>query len=230
MSRSSTTSTTSTVARSEKPGLRTPMTGYMGHVPGMVALNLHGGVWRDLILQDPLLNKPGLRPMSARSGSQTARASAPQRPMSAQSPKSLASESRRLSAEVAGLQWENVRTLGRVDSEGSQKENNFMPRMDVNWCPPVVGYGGHVPGYASGNLHGAPWKDLLSPTRSTGTASRGFPPNSSKVPDTRTNPSSPPHPRSRPVSAHTASPFRAKLPNNIAGYLLKHSTCSTPRV
>jgi len=138
MSRSSTTSTTSTVARSEKPGLRTPMTGYMGHVPGMVALNLHGGVWRDLILQDPLLNKPGtrktllysmtvlvnvknsdvftlcwlwrkqchvgLRPMSARSGSQTARASAPQRPMSAQSPKSLASESRRLSAEVAGLQ------------------------------------------------------------------------------------------------------------------------------
>jgi len=37
------------------------MTGYMGHVPGMVALNLHGGVWRDLILQDPLLNKPGTR-------------------------------------------------------------------------------------------------------------------------------------------------------------------------
>jgi len=31
--------------------------------------------------------------------------------------------------KIEPSQWENVRTLGRVDSEGSQKENNLMPRM-----------------------------------------------------------------------------------------------------
>jgi len=50
--------------RVEKPGLRQPIAGYMGHVPGMVALGLHGANWRDLCKQDPKLN-PGPRTLKS---------------------------------------------------------------------------------------------------------------------------------------------------------------------
>ena len=159
--------------RGNKPGLRTPVSGYMGHVPGMISLNLHGGVWRDLVMQDPLLHPPQSRPSSARrafsnakvndylNGSQTARPGGP-RPASAQAPTiARIQDSRRLSAEVNGLQWiERGSSPGQPRSEASYKENFIMPRMESNWVPPIAGYGGHVPGYNSGNMHGSSWKVL----------------------------------------------------------------------
>lgn len=41
---------------------------------------------------------------------------------------------------------------------------NMIPLRETKVYP--VGYAGHVPGLISGNLHGAPWRDLLTP-RST---------------------------------------------------------------
>jgi len=124
-------------------------------VPGMIALNMHGGVWRDLVVQDPQLHRTAaataaesrLRPKSARVEYTSPRVldGHLQRPWSAQASKPG------LSVLVPDM------LTCKVGSESS-KENNFMPRMDKQWAPPVVGYGGHVPGYASGNLHGSPWK------------------------------------------------------------------------
>ena len=157
----STRTTTTSATWGEKQGLRTPKAGYMGHVPGMISLNLHGAVWRDLVLQDPLLN-PQSRPASARvfgSGAQTARVNKI-RPMSAQSPTaSRFLEPQRLPAKLTDMQWvdESRMRLEELASDGT-KENRFLPRMDRKWSPPIVGYGGHMPGYASGNLHGHPWK------------------------------------------------------------------------
>jgi hypothetical protein len=115
-------------------------------------------------MQDPLLHPgvldtPNSASASDSAGSQTARTPA-RRPWSAQPKIPLLPESRRESAEMIGLQWadENKRKFIRAGSVDSAKENKFMPRSDTNWAPPVVGYGGHVPGYASGNLHGSPWK------------------------------------------------------------------------
>lgn len=120
----------------------------------MIALNMHGGVWRDLVVQDPQLHRTAaatvaesrLRPKSARAEYTSPRVSGGnfQRPWSAQ-------------ASKPGLSALGPDALtGKLGSESS--ETNFMPRMDKQWAPPVVGYGGHVPGYASGNLHGSPWK------------------------------------------------------------------------
>merc|ERR1712216_824049 len=168
-------------SRIEKPGLRAPMAGYMGHVPGMIALNMHGGVWRDLVSQEPQLHRTAaatvaerrLRPMSARV-EYTSRlpdgGAALQRPWSAQASKpGLQIDTK---DQLASGNFDGTTPRSRFGSESS-KENNFMPRMDKQWAPPVVGYGGHVPGYASGNLHGSPWKDLLTPTRKdTGVSTR----------------------------------------------------------
>lgn len=219
----------SSTSRFEKPGLRSPMAGYMGHVPGMIALNMHGGVWRDLVLQDPQLHRtaaataatPRLRPMSARVEYTTqlpneGAALQRPRPWSAQGSKPGFQETKDMMADGADATFSG----SRFGSENS-KENNFMPRMDKQWAPPVVGYGGHVPGYASGNLHGSPWKDLLTPTRKdTGVSSRRI---SSPLRQTGAE-----GPGSRPTSAKANSPMSQKLPNNIKGYLDKHRVMCSP--
>ena len=74
-----------------------------------------------------------------------------------------------------------------------------------------AGYMGHVPGYGSGNLHGSPWHDLLSPTHRDSATS--------PFPMVRQPLSTP---RSRPASASVdGRGSRVKIPNNIAGYLKK---------
>jgi hypothetical protein len=135
-----------------------PIAGYMGHVPGLVAHNQHGGVWRDLVLQEiafpgaqglstlhrgprvHYLNDDLQQSLSEMSSPLRSLRPASARPEPAKGPQAIM-RLRPRSATVANLQ-----------------ENSFMPRQDKRWSPPVAGYSGFVPGVASGNLHGSPWK------------------------------------------------------------------------
>ena len=114
-------------------------------VPGMIALNMHGGVWRDLVSQEPQLHRTAaatvaerrLRPMSARV-EYTSRlpdgGAALQRPWSAQASKpGLQIDTMDQSASG---NFDGTTPRSRFGSESS-KENNFMPRMDKQWAPPV---------------------------------------------------------------------------------------------
>ena len=178
----SVTTTSSRSSQPERPGIRTPIAGYSGFVPGMVSLNLHGSSWRDLVLQDPLLRPQTSRPSSARGPfsrqdpeARLAHASLPMRPASARQSERVSKlqQSGRLSAEMIGMtdefarvpSFESAASFGSRASSSSPRdiENKFMPRMDNHWKPPIVGYGGHVPGYTSGNMHGSAWKVRVKP-------------------------------------------------------------------
>ena len=190
----SSTASRASGSRREKPGLRTPIAGYQGHVPGMTSLNLHGAPWRELVLQDPLLHPQTSRPNSAwqphprtsRPASarqpfsrargdeaREARGNVQLRPASAAQSDRIArfQESRRMSAEMSGMHWDEFE---RPAFDAGAKENNYMPRMDNNWKPPIVGYGGHVPGYTSGNMHGSAWKVRTTPRPRAGSAERSI--------------------------------------------------------
>ena len=182
-----------TSSQRERPGMRTPIAGYSGFVPGMVSLNLHGSSWRDLVLQDPLLRPQTSRPSSARGPFsrqnpevRLAHASLPMRPASARQSERVSQfqQSERLSAEMIGMHradefarvpsFESAASFGSRASSTSPRdtENKFMPRMDNHWKPPIVGYGGHVPGYTSGNMHGSAWKVRVKPRASLSSTSR----------------------------------------------------------
>jgi hypothetical protein len=189
----SVTTTNSRSSQRERPGMRTPIAGYSGFVPGMVSLNLHGSSWRDLVLQDPLLHPQTSRPSSARGP--FSRQDPEARRLSMQPASARQSErvsqfqqSGRLSAEMIGMHraasdefarvpsFESAPSFGSRASTSSPRDiegqgralsprsgNKFMPRMDNHWKPPIVGYGGHVPGYTSGNMHGSAWKVRVKP-------------------------------------------------------------------
>lgn len=53
---------------------------------------------------------------------------------------------------------------------GPRNDGSYVPRLSLSLRRPAsaprvypVGYAGHVPGLISGNLHGAPWRNLLTP-------------------------------------------------------------------
>ena len=61
-----------------------------------------------------------------------------------------------------------------------------------------VGYSGHVPGLIAGNLHGAPWRDLLTPRSDAAASPRRLP--------ATPRPAAPRAPASAPPSARQGAP------------------------
>ncbi|EKX34288.1 hypothetical protein GUITHDRAFT_147324 [Guillardia theta CCMP2712] len=124
-----------------KEGYQQPRAGYSGHVPGLVALNLHGATWLSL--------------MQSVKGAQTTRNVVDELNNSSPARKMLPLGSKEVAASLE---------LGkRLEGTKTSRPGSTTSRSSKRWSPPVAGYTGHVPGYVARNMHGASWKILLSP-------------------------------------------------------------------
>lgn len=114
-------------------GRRTPLPGYMGFLPGYYSGNLHGASVRELITPE---REKKLR-LKTKRGRET-----------------------RIPWDVHLA--ESRQTQRSQHPFQTESKDPFLPKQDRPWTPPISGYGGHFPGYASRNMHGKPWKDLIS--------------------------------------------------------------------
>jgi hypothetical protein len=76
-----------------------------------------------------------------------------------------------------------------------------------------VGYAGHVPGLISGNLHGAPWRDLLTPRSADSIAGTATSPRCLPASPRAAVSSAPKGPSSTPGRARRASPRSWSAPS-----------------